>query len=155
VGINTALANRLVKEALLAGRIEEIGPVTAIDSEVKVSARSRLDFLCHLGGERLYLEVKNCTLAAEGWAMFPDAVTARGTKHLHELIALRRAGHRAAVLFCVQRADGGRFRPADHIDPVYGDTLREAHRQGVMALACRAAVSPTRIEIVDRLPVCL
>ncbi|MEJ2031848.1 MAG: DNA/RNA nuclease SfsA [Deltaproteobacteria bacterium] len=155
VGINTGLTNRLVKEALLAGRIEEIGPLTGIESEVKVSDHSRLDFLCRQGKKRLYLEVKNCTLAMEGWALFPDAVTARGTKHLQELLALSRAGHGAAVLFCVQRADAERFRPAAHIDPLYAETLREVHRQGVLALAYRAAVSPERIKIVEGLQVFL
>jgi sugar fermentation stimulation protein A len=155
VGINTGLANRLAKEALLAGIIEEIGPVASIDSEVKVSARSRLDLLCRQGVNLTYVEVKNCTLAADGWAMFPDAVTARGTKHLKELIVLSRAGYRAAVFFCIQRSDVERFRPAAGIDPLYAETLREAHRQGVQALAYGAAVSPAGIRIVKKIPVCL
>jgi sugar fermentation stimulation protein A len=155
VGVNTGLANKLVREALLAGLVEEIGPVTSVESEVKVSAGSRLDLLCRQGASLTYVEVKNCTLATDDWAMFPDAVTARGTRHLEELILLRRAGHGAAVFFCIQRRDVERFRPAAAIDPLYAATLREAHRQGVMVLAYGAEVSPEGIRIVRKIPVCL
>ena len=78
-----------------------------------------------------YIEVKNCTLAENGVAMFPDAVTKRGTKHIQELIALREQGHGAAMIFCVQRQDARCFRPAFHIDPLYGETLLAAEKKGV------------------------
>ncbi len=153
VGVNTARTNALVREAIEAGRVREFAGVGRIDAEVRTSENSRLDFLLHRGGEKIYLEVKNCSLAEGGVALFPDAVTARGTKHLEELLRLRRQGHGAAVFFCVQRGDAESFRPASQIDPLYGRTLAEAAAGGVQVLAYRAEVSPAGIEVAVPLPV--
>ncbi|MBU0729630.1 MAG: DNA/RNA nuclease SfsA [Proteobacteria bacterium] len=155
VGINTMRTNPLVREAIERGKIHEIGIVDTIQPEVTVSDRSRLDFLLKRGNQQIYLEVKNCTLAENGIAMFPDAVTTRGTKHLEELISLKKAGHLAMVLFCVQRADAAQFSPAAHIDPLYAETLARACQQGVQALAYQADVSPQAIEIIRRLEIIL
>lgn len=155
VGINTSLTNRLVAEAIASGVVAELAGGYAIRSEVKVSAESRLDFLLSRGEERIYLEVKNCTLAAGRVAMFPDAVTLRGTKHLQELLTLRRSGCRAVVFFCVQREDVDCFRPAAHIDPVYARTLREVAEQGVEVLAYGARLNPAEIRVMERLPLFL
>jgi sugar fermentation stimulation protein A len=152
VGVDTALTNRLVREAVELGMIEELGGVDKIIPEVRTSTHTRLDFLLRRGEQRIYLEVKNCSLAEAGVAMFPDAVTKRGTRHLHELAALRDRGHGAAVLFCVQRADTDHFAPATHIDPEYSAALRAVHRQGVLVLAYQAAVRPGGIDIVRALP---
>ena len=102
----------------------------------------------------MYVEVKNCSLVEEDKAMFPDAVTVRGTRHLHELSQLLDRETRAAVLFCVQRADGHCFAPARHIDPVYAETLAEVEQQGVQVLAYRAAVSPEEVRIVSAMELC-
>ena len=153
VGVNTALTNRLVREALEKGVIIEFGPLDAITQEIKTSDSTRLDFLLQQGGNRIFMEVKNCSLAVNRVAMFPDAVTARGTKHLRELAVLRQQGNLAAVLFCVQREDADYFRPAAHIDPLYADTLVTAAAAGVMVLAYQAVVSPRAIRIVRKLPV--
>lgn len=154
VGINTGLANRLVREALEEGVIDAFGAITAIRAEVKVSGRSRLDFmLSRADGRATYLEVKNCTLADAGVAMFPDAVTARGARHLEELMALAARGQGAAVLFCVQREDAVCFAPAAHIDPHYGAMLARAARNGVQVLAYQAEVAPRGIRLARRLPV--
>lgn len=147
VGINTMRTNHLVREALEAGRVAELGQVDRIQAEVKVSAHSRLDFLVVKGGEKIYLEVKNCTLVEEGVAMFPDAVTVRGTKHLLELAELVKGGARAMIFFCVQRQDGEFFSPADHIDPLYGETLRRVVNEGVEVVAYQAMVQPSEIII--------
>ena len=156
IGINTSRTNALVREALESGVIDELQPVAAIRAEVKVSARSRLDFLIdHDNGRTTYLEVKNCTLAENGIAMFPDAVTSRGTKPLTELIRLREGGHGAAVLFCVQRRDARRFAPAARIDPTYAAALADAAAKGVLVLAYRAEVGPTAIRLLHPLPVSL
>ena len=155
VGINTSLTNRLVQEAIAQEKIKEFGKVDTIRAEVKVSDKSRLDFLLTRNGKSIYVEVKNCTLAEGGIAMFPDAVTARGTKHLRELQVLKEAGHEACVLFCVQRMDAECFAPARHIDAVYAETLAAVKEQGVMVLAYQADVSPWQIEIVGSLPVML
>ncbi|HIJ78611.1 MAG: DNA/RNA nuclease SfsA [Desulfobulbaceae bacterium] len=153
VGVNTARTNQLVREAVEQGLVAEFGRVDSIRAEVKVSANSRLDFLLTCDGAHLYLEVKNCTLAVGRAAMFPDAVTTRGAKHLEELLTLRKAGHRAAVFFCVQREDVDYFSPAAHLDPQYAATLIEVARQGVEVLAYRAWLTPEEIRVVHPLEV--
>jgi len=153
IGVNTGRANALVREALVNGVITEFGPIDRCQAEVKVAAHSRLDFLLWSGQRSIYLEVKNCTLASDAVGLFPDAITARGTKHLHDLIALRRQGHGAAVFFCVQRQDAQRFAPASHIDPLYAQTLRQAALAGVQVLAYQAEVREDGIDIKRPLPV--
>ncbi len=152
VGVNTALTNRLVREALEAELFPEAGGFAAIRPEVK-TGDSRLDFLLKGDEGDCYLEIKNCSLAVAGTALFPDAITERGTRHLRELLALHRAGHRAGVIFCVQRSDATGFAPAGAIDPLYARTLAEVAALGVLVLACRATVSPTSIRVDTRLPV--
>jgi sugar fermentation stimulation protein A len=153
IGVNTSRTNRLVREALEKQVVKELGPIETLTPEVVVSPGSRLDFLLHQGGRKTYLEVKNCTLVEQGIAMFPDAVTARGTRHLRELIALQGAGQGAVIFYCVQRKDGEVFAPAAHIDPLYAATLREAMDKGVKVLAYQAAVCPGKIEVCKSLPI--
>ena len=153
VGINTVRTNHLVREAFADGVVEEIGMVDDIRAEVKVSERSRLDFLLRQGERYIYVEVKNCTLVENGVAMFPDAVTTRGVKHLEELLILHRAGFGAVIFFCVQRGDGEYFAPAEHVDPVYAETLRRVVDEGVMVLAYRAEVGPESVRVVEGMPV--
>jgi sugar fermentation stimulation protein A len=152
VGINTSRTNHLVREALEKGIFPELLPFDEIKAEVK-SGDSRLDF-CLTGPEgTTYLEVKNCTLARQGIAMFPDAVTTRGSKHMKELTRLHRKGHRTAVIFCVQMGRVSGFSPAADIDPDYAEALAQAVSAGVLALACRADVSPDGILVTERLRV--
>ncbi|XCN74511.1 MAG: DNA/RNA nuclease SfsA [Candidatus Electrothrix aestuarii] len=158
IGVNTGMTNKLVHEALDNGVIAAFGPIQSVQPEVKVSDKSRLDFLLQTEGGPVYVEVKNCSLVEDDKAMFPDAVTARGTKHLHELSQLldpENQKTRAAVLFCVQRADGHCFAPARHIDPVYAATLAEVKQQGVQVLAYRAEVTPEEVRIVSAMELCL
>lgn len=153
VGVNTALTNRLVREGLENGIINEFGRLDAITQEVKTSGHTRLDFRLEQKGRNIYMEVKNCSLAENGTAMFPDAVTVRGTKHLKELVMLKEQGHGAAVLFCVQRSDAEIFSPAGHIDPLYAETLAKVEKKGVLVLAYQADVDPQSIIIAGKLPV--
>ncbi len=155
VGINTARTNQLVREAMENGVITDFGEVDRIQPEIKVSAGSRLDFLLIRGTEKIYMEVKNCTLVEGRRAMFPDAITSRGTKHLRELAELARGGHGAAIFFCVQRMDGEVFAPAAHIDPIYARTLTEVVAQGVKVLAYQAVVGPEEIRLTHAMPVFL
>ncbi len=99
------------------------------------------------------MEVKNCTLAENHDALFPDAVTSRGTRHLRELVTLRHQGARAIIFYLVQRTDTNRFMPAARIDPIYAATLREAVREGVEVLAYQAEVRPESIQVIRSLPV--
>ncbi len=153
IGVNTARTNHIVREALENETINDFGRILSIRPEIKVSGRSRLDFLLTTKAGPVYLEVKNCSLAENRTAMFPDAVTARGTKHLHELDRLRGQGNTCAVLFCIQRGDADRFMAAAHIDPEYAETLRKVRENGVQVLAYRAEVTPEAITLTTRLPV--
>jgi len=153
VGVNTARTNAIVREALENGTIDEWGHLHGIKPEVRVSDKSRLDFLLESERGRVYLEVKNCSLAKDSVALFPDAVTSRGTRHLIELAALAGQGYRSAVLFCVQRGDAKTFAPAIDIDPVYSRTLAKVQQQGVRILAYQADVWPEEIVLARKLPV--
>ncbi len=141
VGINTGMANPLVGEAIEAGLVENLAGFTALRREAAYeSGAGRADFLVSLPGGDCYVEVKNVSLAgADGIGMFPDAPTERGRRHLRELTALRRAGGRAMLIFCVAHNGATSVRPADEIDPKFGDLLREAADSGVELLACGAA----------------
>lgn len=152
VGVNTGLTNRLAREAMEAGLFPELGKILAIRPEVKIG-NSRLDFCLETDQGTTWVEVKNCSLALGATALFPDAVTERGTRHLRELLSLHQAGQRAAILFCIQREDVESFSPAAAIDPLYAATLAEVMAQGVLALAWQTAISPAGIIIARRLPV--
>lgn len=153
IGIHTGRANHLVYEALTGGVIDDFGTIISVRQEVMVSDKSRLDFFVESsGGGTAYIEVKNCSLAEQGIACFPDAVTSRGTKHLHELVALAEAGFGAAVLFCIQRGDATACTTAAHIDPVYAKTAAWAAGHGVRFLAYQAELSPREIIIRRALP---
>jgi sugar fermentation stimulation protein A len=154
IGINTGLTNKIVREALENGIIDDFGTIESVQPEVKVSDRSRLDFLVQTASGPVYIEVKNCSLVEENQAIFPDAVTTRGTKHLHELEILHSDRVQAAVLFCIQRSDGSCFRPAYEIDPVYAETMYDVQNKGVLVLAYRAQVLPESVTITGKLPLC-
>ncbi|MEM9437514.1 MAG: DNA/RNA nuclease SfsA [Pseudomonadota bacterium] len=155
VGIDTATPNRVVKEALLKGRIEELTAYSGIKPEVPYGTRSRIDFLLTEDGlPDVYLEIKNVHLLREGdWAEFPDCVTERGSKHLRELMAVKAAGARAVMLYVVQHEGCARFRIAEDLDPVYAATFYEAAQAGVEMLAYRCSVSISEITIGPALPV--
>lgn len=151
VGINTMHPNRLVAEAVTSGALCELHSYAAIRREVVTRLGTRLD-LCLQGNDcHCYVEVKNVTLNLNGAAAFPDAVSERGTKHLKELIRLKRKGYRAALVFVIQREDCEIFRPADEIDPEYGRWLRRALRAGVEILPYRTKVTPEEIVLSERL----
>ena len=157
VGINTGFPNRLVVEAIQANGIKELSGYREIKTEVRYgNENSRIDILLdgHSKKPPCYVEVKNVTAAVEnGIALFPDAVTERGSKHLRELMAMVAQGFSAVLVFCVQRSDVHEVRPADSIDSVYGKTLRQALTNGVEVLAYRARISPWEIALEQKIPV--
>lgn len=152
IGVNTMLTNSIVADAILDGQIEELQNIDVLTREVTTSKSSRLDLLLERGDEKIYVEIKNCSLVEDDWAMFPDAVTVRGTKHLRELAKLVEQGHQGVIFFCIQRTDADRFRPAAHIDPTYAETLAEVSKKGVQILAYQAEVLPESIIIQRSLP---
>ncbi len=106
IGINTLVPNRLVKESVENNLVPELSGYSRIKSEVKTSAHTRLDLmLANQHANPCFVEIKNCTLVENGVAMFPDAVTTRGQKHIQELEALAADGNRAVLFFLVQRTD--------------------------------------------------
>ncbi len=155
VGVNTANPNPAVTGFIRRGRIPELADYDELETEVGVG-NSRIDLrLCDASGRRrdCWVEVKSSTLRVGEHAAFPDAVSERGRKHLEELAARVAAGDRGVIFFFVGRADCRRFRPADEVDPAYGETLRRVVAAGVEALAYRMRFSRRGIELVDRLPV--
>ncbi len=161
VCINTGRANQVVAEALETDAIPELTGYGAIRPEVKYGNASRIDFLLQDSDRPdAYLEVKSVTLSrsstdGEPTAEFPDSRTQRGTKHLQELTDMHQAGHRAVMLFLVQRGDCTHFRPARDIDPVYADALTAAVHAGVEAICYGVDVSVEGLSVKSRLPVYL
>ncbi len=145
VGVETGMPNRVVAEAARRDVLPGLAGLHGVRTEVKYGAEnSRIDVLALDGGDRqVFIEVKNTTLKAGEWALFPDAVTERGTKHLRELQAMVREGHRAAIAFFVHRTDVGRFDAAWEIDPAYALELDRAAKAGVevLPLAVRMVTS--------------
>ncbi|MBA53876.1 MAG: DNA/RNA nuclease SfsA [Pseudomonadales bacterium] len=153
-GINTGRANALVKEAIEAGTISELQGYSTIRSEVKYGEEnSRIDLLLESPQQHCYVEIKNLTLGEGDIGYFPDAVTERGRKHLRELEAMVQQGHRAVLFFCVQHTGVTVAKPADHIDPKYGEALRHAHAAGVEIMAWQCDMNAHEIRVARPLPV--
>jgi len=154
VAINTNNPNRLAEEAIRAGTIPELAAFSQLRREVKYGAGSRVDLLLEgSGGALTYVEVKNCHLMrTPGLAEFPDSVTSRGAKHLRDLAAMVAAGHRAAMLFIVQRPDCNRFSTAPDLDPAYDAGLRDAAGAGVDVLVYDCHVDQGAVGVRRALP---
>lgn len=150
VGINTGRPNALVTEAIENGTITELAGYPMLRREVKYGLNSRIDVLLSGGSDNrdCYVEVKNVHLMREnGLAEFPDSKTERGAKHLRELANMVREGHRAVMVFLVQRSDAERFKLSADIDPVYAAAFREAAASGVEMLCYKCQLSPTEIAV--------
>ncbi|MAH87875.1 MAG: DNA/RNA nuclease SfsA [Kiloniella sp.] len=155
VGINTGRPNGLVEEAIRAGVISELSGYANLRREVKYGTNSRIDLLLEDPRRpQVFVEVKNCHLRREaGLAEFPDSVTTRGAKHLGELADQVALGHRAVMVFCVQRSDCDHFDVAGDIDPAYADAFRRARAAGVEALAYVCHVSAHDITLTHAIPI--
>ncbi len=157
-GVNTQTPNRLLEAAFHAGLLPEARGYAHLRREAKTGA-SRLDALLTAHGDNglsplppLYVECKNVTLVQGGLALFPDAPTERGRKHLAELTRLVHEGCRAALFFLVQRPDGDSFAPAAAIDPDYARDLAAALSAGVEAWVWRARITTAGISLGEPLP---
>ena len=155
VGINTSLPNRLVEEAIGAGAIAELAGYGEIRREVAYGTRSRVDFLLRGEGRpEAYVEVKNVHFSRRpGLAEFPDSVTARGARHLAELTSMVAAGHRAVMVYLVQRGDSGSFAVCGDLDPVYAAAFDRARTAGVEMIAYRCRVTAGEIAVDCGIPV--
>ncbi len=146
-GLHTALAIELIQ----SGAVPELPADAPIRREVRFGD-SRVDLLLETSPPTL-VEVKGCTLVVDGLALFPDAPTERGTRHVLNLIRAVHSGMRAAVLFLVMRPDAELLAPNEGTDPRFAEALRRAHREGVMLLAYRFRLRGKVIEPAGRIPV--
>jgi len=153
VGINTSHPNAIVAEAISGGLIPELTGYDSLRREVAYGRNSRIDILLEDPARpKCYVEVKNVHLKRGDAAAFPDAVTARGAKHLAELSDMVEGGHRAVMLFLVQRSDCRYFVPAADVDPTYAEALRRAVASGVEVLCYACRLSLEEITVADPLP---
>jgi sugar fermentation stimulation protein A len=155
VGVNTGHPNLIVGEALARKAIPELAGYGSLRREVKYGLNSRVDFLLeNMGRPACYVEIKNVHLMrTSGLAEFPDAVTARGAKHLDELAAMVVAGHRAVMLFLIQIGSAARFSLARDIDVAYGRAFDRARAAGVEAFAYRCRLAPDGIHLGTAVPI--
>lgn len=147
VGINTGLPNRLTEEAIGEGLISDLADYPELKREQRYGENSRIDILLS-GPDRplTYVEVKNVHMRRqEGLAEFPDTVTARGAKHLDELARMVTAGHRAIMVYLIQRSDCDRFTLCKDLDPTYTRAFDRARDAGVEAYAVRCQIRETGI----------
>lgn len=152
-GIDTGRANKIVREGLDNALIRPLTQYSTIQSEVKYGERSRVDFLLSEGDQTCYLEVKSATLMRKSpFVEFPDSVTARGAKHLAELSEMVAQGHRAVMLFLVQRTGAESIDVADDLDPKYAVAFDKARNAGVEFLAYGCEISPSGIEMAAKIP---
>ncbi|MBT3386450.1 MAG: DNA/RNA nuclease SfsA [Desulfobacula sp.] len=154
IGINTLVPNKLVKQSIENDLIKELSGYDQVKAEVKTSSHTRLDLLLEKESkEKCYVEIKNCTLVEEGIAMFPDAVTTRGQKHLDELEHLVSQGHRGVIFFLIQRMDAKLFKPADMIDKIYAQKLKKVVANGVEIVVKDTSIDTKLISIRNAVPV--
>jgi len=151
VGINTNNPNKLAFEAISMHEIPEISGYDQVTREVKWED-SRFDVMARNETETCFIEVKNVSMKEGNFALFPDAITTRGKKHLETLMRVKKTGMRAIMLYIVQRCDVDAFSTAKEIDPEYAKTLKKAFENGVEIFVLQVKVTPTSISINKRIP---
>jgi sugar fermentation stimulation protein A len=152
VSIDSRVPNKLVVEALEGNRLREFQPISRIKAEIPFGS-SRFDFLLETPTYPCLLEVKSCTLVNDGLAIFPDAPTVRGSKHMRDLTFAKRAGYRACVMFVIQREDATLFRPNKQTDPEFCSALRKAWESGVEIYARRCRLTNFDLTLDAKVPV--
>lgn len=152
VNIDSQAPNKLAFEALKAGQFTEFGWPTLVKREVTYGA-SRFDLYYEQGDEQGFIEVKGVTLEEQGVAMFPDAPTARGTKHVLELAKAVQEGYKGWILFIVQMKGCHLFTPNRRMDQAFADALVQASRQGVQIIAYDSLVTEDELLLGEKIPV--
>ena len=148
IGINTHLANNLVKEGLENNLLLEFKNLEKIKSEVFYNKETRFDFLIEKNGKKSFLEVKNVTLIRDGLTSeFPDAITSRGSKHIKTLIEATKKGYNCYVLFLIQINNCKYFKIAKDIDKEYYENFKKAKKIGVNFIAYNCKVGSKEIKI--------
>ncbi len=145
---NTGVANKIAIEAIQNGTIKELQGYDSIKPEQKYGQNSRIDILLEKEDQKCYVEIKSVTLKIDDTLAFPDAVTTRGAKHLKELSDMVKQGHRALMLYIIQRTDDAPFRLADEIDPKYAQAFEQAVEEGVEVLVYQSNITLEEIKIV-------
>jgi sugar fermentation stimulation protein A len=153
ISVDSRVPNKVASEAIEEGKIPEFSGLGVEKAEYTYND-SRLDFLLKGMGTQLLLEVKSCTLVRGRTALFPDAPTKRGSRHLRTLMGGMTYG-RAAILFIIQRPDAESFKPNEATDPTFAETLREASNRGVEVIAYKTDVSIHSIALNQSVPVIL
>jgi sugar fermentation stimulation protein A len=151
ISIDSRIPNKLILEALKLDEIKEFSGYNHVKPEFPYG-NSRFDFLL-TNGNPCIIEAKSCTLVNNNVALFPDAVTERGSRHLLELIKAKKEGYRVCVLFLVQRTDAKHFSPNDETDPKFGKNLRKASKNDVEIYAYTSKLKENEIKIKKRIPV--
>jgi len=151
--VDPTLANRVVAEALAAGRVPGLPSYGAVQPEARIDTESRIDFRLDTPGGPCWVEVKSVTLAREGWAEFPDSRTIRGTRHLHALTAAAQRGEGAAMVYLLARTDCTRIRIAADIDPAYAAAFATARAAGVRMIGLATAITPEVVTATTEVPV--
>lgn len=151
INIDSQIPNKVVEEALKEGRINALSKYKYVNRE-KTFGNSRFDFKLSISGieipeQEYYLEVKGVTYETNGLTKFPDAPTERGTKHLLELIEVKKSGRGAGVIFLIQMDDVEAFTPHDNMDKVFGEALRKAYYNGVDVFAYSCQVEHNLIRL--------
>jgi sugar fermentation stimulation protein A len=152
VGVDSHLPNRLWELALRAGGIPPVRGVRSWKREVRVGGE-RVDFRVEAGDGTWLVETKSCNRVAGGVALFPDAPTVRGARHLRLLADRARRGGRGAVVWFVQRDDARYLQVDWEADPVFAAAARDARREGVQLVAYVCAVTPAHVRVLRRVPV--
>ncbi len=147
---NTTVANKIAIEAIKNGTIKELQNYTSLKPEQKYGKNSRIDILLENENKKCYVEIKSVTLKIDEMLAFPDAVTSRGTKHLIELSDMVKEGHRAVMLYVIQRTDQLPFRLAEEIDKKYAQTFKEVTKNAVEVLVYQSNINLEKIEIEKR-----
>ncbi|MEM3162374.1 MAG: DNA/RNA nuclease SfsA [Candidatus Bathyarchaeia archaeon] len=154
ISLDSRIPNKLVYEALKNGDLSEFTGYAEIKPEPLYN-NVRFDFLLSDAEKQCLLEVKSCTLVKNGTALFPDAPTKRGAKHMLELAKAKGEGYRACVLFIIQREDANIFRPNDEVDRKFGNALRFAKEHGVEVYAYSSKFMDNKIMLNERIEVSL
>jgi len=150
INMDSQAPNQVFYELLQSGRYIE--GITLIKPEARFGS-SRFDFYVEADGRKFFIEVKGVTLEEDGVALFPDAPTERGVRHLRELVQCVAAGYEAHVVFVVQMSDVRCFTPNGKTHAAFGKTLREAAAAGVKVVALDCTVRPDGLEVKDKIPI--